>query len=327
MLSGDQVWLEELIGPLFCRSSSSPGGPSYSPRGSRSSSENSWSSGASSVLHSSTKKQSREAFQSRLSAGRCWKKAGYPSVGPRVEANPQVEQRGDTSRSPLHTWTEGVGLTHGRYSAQTGSCSSGVQLQWLLEEKVEAKLRFSKFLDEVTSNVFDTNSLQAFRKPASRCRFVAEGTNRPGEKAEELTERSPGVLTSMAMQEASLPEQKMPKEEPTFLQPQQKTYLETDIDTVRTDGTPPDPDVRAESILQQETDAGHIIPPPPQFCQGFQMKSPFPDYHCHFPRYPFKSVSLPRGINMVSNETLPSVYSKPGLGTYVPAGADIALVG
>lgn len=302
MLSGDQVWLEELIGPLFCQSSSSPGGPSYSAGGSRSSSENSWSSGATSVLHSSIKKQSREAFQSRLRAGRCWEEAGYPSVGPHVEANPEVEQRGGTSKSPLHTWTERVGLSDGRYSAQTGSCSSGGQLQWLLEEKVTAKLRFSKFLDEVTSNVFDTNSLQAFRKPVSRCR-----TNRLEEEVEELTEWSPGLLSSMAVQEACLPEQKMPKEEHAFLQPQQKTYLETDIDTVRTVGKLHNPDVTAETPRQQETDRGHIIPPPPQFCQGFQMKSPFPEFHCHFPRYPYKSVSLPRGINMVSNETLPSL--------------------
>lgn len=301
ILSGDQVWLEELIGLLFCQSSSSPCGPSYSAGGSRSSSENSWSSGITSVLHSSIKRQSQEAFQSRLRAGRCWEKAAYPSVGPHVEANPEVERRGVTSKSPLHTWTERVGLSNGRYSAQTGSCSSGGQLPWLLEEKVTAKLRFSRFLDEVTSNVFDSNSLQAFRKLGSRCR-----TNCPEEEVEELTEWSP-QFSSMAKQEACLPEQKMPKEEHAFLQPQQKTYLETDIDTVRTVGKLHNPDVTAETSRQQETDGGHIIPPPPQFCQGFQMKSPFPEFHCHFPRHPYKSVSLPRGINMVSNESLPSL--------------------
>lgn len=291
MLSGDQVWLEELIGPLFCQSSSSPGGPGWSAGGSRSSSEKSWSSGATSVLHSSIKKHSREAFRARVSEGRCWKEEACPSVGPRVEANPQVEQRGATRKSPLHTRAERVGLSNGRCSAQTGSCSSGGQPQWLLEEKLRAKLRFSKFLDEVTSNVLGTNTSQAFRKPASPWRFMAEGTNRPGEKVEEPT---------AAMQEASLPEQKMPEEELAFLQPQQKTYLETDIDTVRTDGKP---DVGAESPGLQETDGRHIIiPPPPQFSQGFQTKSSFPEFHCHLPRYPYKSVSLPRGINMVSNE-------------------------
>lgn len=323
-LGGDQVWLEELIGPLSCQSSSSPGGPSWSAGGSRSSSsEKSWSSGATSVLHSSIKKQSQEAFRACLRAGRCQKEAGCPSVGPHVESNPQVEQRGSTRKSPVHTWTERVGLSNGRCSAQTGSCSGGGQPQWLLEEKLQAKLRFSKFLDEVTSNVLGTNGPQAFRKPASGCRFMAEGTHRPGEEVEELRAGGSGGLGSAAMQEASFPrpeQKKMPKEELAFLQSPQKTYLETDIDTVRTDGKLHRPDVGAESPRLQGTDGGHIIPPPPQFCQGFQSKSPFPELHCHFPRYPYKSVSLPRGINMVSSESLP----KPGLGAYVPTGADLA---
>lgn len=293
------------MGPLFCRSSSSAGGPSYSAGGSRSSSSgsgsgNSCSSGATSLLHSSIRKQSQVAFQSRLREGKCWRKAGCPTVGPHVGAEAQAEQRGGTSKSPLHTWTERVGLSDGRDSAQTGSRSGGAPPQRALEEKVQAKLRFSKFLDEVTSNVLDTNSLQAFGKPESRRRFVAEGTNRVA----ELAESGPGVLSSTAMQEASLPEQEMPKEERSVLQPRRKSYLETDIDTVRTDGKLHKPDVRAE------THGTHIIPPPPQFCQGFQTKSPFPEFHCHVPRYPYKSVSLPRGINMVSKETLPSLQQK-----------------
>lgn len=306
-VNGDQVWLEELVGPLFCWSSSSQpssrGDPGYSAGGSRSSSENSWSSGVTSVLHSYIKKQSQEAFQSHFRAGRRWKNAGCLSEGPHVGANPQVEQRGGTSKRPLHTWPERVGLSNGRYSALARSSSSGVKPQRLLEEKVAAKLRFSKFLDEVTSNVFDTNSLQAFGNVVSQCRFIPGGT----EKVRELTERTPGLLCSMALQPACLPELEMTIEEQTLLLPPQKTYLETDIDTVRTDARLPVPDVEAEAPRQQGNNGSHIIPPPPQFSQGFQMKSPFPEFHCHFPRYPYKSVSLPRGINMVSNKSLPSL--------------------
>lgn len=309
VLSGDQVWLEELIGPLFCQSSSSQpssrGDLGYSAGGSRSSSENSWSSGATSALHSSIKLRSQEAFQSRLRVGRCQKKAGRPSVGPHAEAEPQVKQRGGTGKRPLHTWPERVGLSDGRSSAPTRSSSSGAKAQWLLEEKLDARTRFSKFLDEVTSNVFDTNSLQALGKAVSQCRFIPGGTKRPGKKVGELREWSPGLLCSMALQTASLPELEMTKEEQAHLLPPPKTYLETDIDTVRTDAGLLDGE--AEAPRQQETDERHIIPPPPQFCQGFQMKSPFPEFHCHFPRYPNKSVSLPRGINMVSNESLPSL--------------------
>lgn len=312
VLRGEQVWLEELIGPLFCQSSSSQpsshGDLSYNAAGSRSSSENSWSSGATSVLHSFIKQRSQKAFQSCLRVGRYRKNAGHPSGGPHAEAKPQVEQRGGTGRRPLHTWPERVGLSDGRCSAPAGSSSSsGAKAPWLLEEKLDARLRFSKFLDEVTSNVFDTNSLQALGKAVSQCRFIPGGTKRPGKKVGELTEWSPGLLCSMALQLTSLPELDMTKEEQSHLLPPQKTYLETDIDTVRTDASPPDLDGKAEAPRQQETDERHIIPPPPQFCQGFQMKSPFPEFHCHFPRYPYKSVSLPRGINMVSNESLPSL--------------------
>lgn len=278
MLSGDQVWLEELVDPMYCQSSSSQAsGPGYSGGGSESSSsENSWSSGATSVLRSSIKKHSQEAFRSRLGAARCRKSAGRPSVGP------QVEQGGGASQSLAHAWPEGAGLSDGRSSAHSCSgSSSGVKLQQL-EDKVEAKLRFSKFLDEVTSNVFDTNSLQAFGKAAPR----------PGEGEE--AEWSPRPLCSMALRQASLPELKTTKEEQGPLRP--KTYLETDIDTVREDGEP-----------RQQGDGRDIIPPPPQFCQGFEMTGRSPDLHCHFPRFPYKSVSLPRGINMVSDESLPSL--------------------
>lgn len=307
----DQVWMEELIGPLFCQPGSSqpssPGGPSYSTGGSRSSSENSWSSGATSILHSSIKKQSQEAFQCRLRAGPCRKKAGHPSMEPCVGSNSQVEPRGGASKSPLHPWVERVGLSNGRSSALTCSSGHGVKLQWQLEEKVEAKLRFSKFLDEVTSNVFNTNSLQAFGKAVLNCRSIKGDTSRLKERVKELKEQNPRLHCSMALQQVYLPELKMTQEEQTLLHSPQKTYLETDIDNVRADGKLHDLDVQAGPQCQQETDGRYIIPPPPQFCQGFQMKTPFPEFHCHFPRYPYKSVSLPRGINMVSNESLPNL--------------------
>lgn len=313
MPGSDQVWMEELIGPLFCQSgssqTSSPGGSSHSI-GSRSSSENSWSSGATSILYTSIKKQSQEAFRSCLRAGLCWKKAGCPSIEPCVRPNPQVELRGGASESPLHPWVERVGLSNGRSFAQICSSSGWVKLQWQLEEKVEAKLRFSKFLDEVTSNVFDTNSLQAFGKAVPNHRSITGDTNHLKERVKEvkeLKEKNPRLLCSMALQQVSLPELKMTQEEQTLLQPPQKTYLETDIDNVRADGKLHDLDIQAGPPCQQETDGRHIIPPPPQFCQGVQMKSPFLEFHCHFPRYPYKSVSLPRGINMVSNESLPSL--------------------
>lgn len=317
MFDGVQVWLEELIDTSSYQSypsqPSSPSAPSNSPGGSRRSSEctgslYSWSSGATCFLHSSIKKQSREAFKTRPRGERRWKKLiGCPSRGPHDGAHPEVEQGGGSNHNTLHALQERDGLGKGRGSTQTHTSNKSVKLQWLLEEKVKAKLKFSKFLDEVTSNVLHPDSLQAFGKPVCPSSFITTTPTQPEDKTQEVTQWSPGLLCSMAQQQGFLLEQKTTKEERTPLDPAQKTYLETDIDTVRRDDKPYDLVIKVETPPQLEIDEKHVIPPPPQFSQGFEMRSPFPEFHCHFPRYPYKSVSLPRGINMVSDESLPSL--------------------
>ncbi|XP_070782167.1 brain-enriched guanylate kinase-associated protein [Enoplosus armatus] len=296
MFNGNQVWLEELIDPSFNQSSpsqpSSPSAPS-SPGGSRRSSEgtgslNSWSSGVTCLLHSSIKKQSQEAFQTRLREERRWGKlAGCPSSRPDGSAHPQAEQGGGR-HNKLHAWPE----------------RGGVKLQRLLEEKVEAKVKFSQFLDEVTSNVLDPNSLQAFGKPVTPSSFTATTPAQAEDSIQEATQRSPRLPCSMAQQQGSLLEQKKTQEEQTPFDLAQKTYLETDIDTVRRADEPQDLEIKVETPPQLEIDEKTVIPPPPQFCQGFEMKSPFPEFHCDFPRYPYRSASLPRGINMVPDEEM-----------------------
>lgn len=293
MFNGDQVWLEELIGPLSNQPCSSPASSKSSSEGSGS--LYSWSSGVTCVINSSIKKQSQEAFQSRLrEEKRRGRLAGWPSRGPRRGIHPQDEQGGD--RDTLHSWPEGGGLDQGRGFAQTSTNS--VKLQWLLEEKVEAKLKFSQFLDEVTSNVLDPNSLQAFGKPVSPSSVTAA---QPEEENQELRQRSPRLARSMARQQGSLSKETTQEEQSPF-DPAQKTYLETDIDAVRRED-----EVNEETPPQLDIDDETVIPPPPQFCQGFEMKSPFPEFHCDFPRYPSRSSSLPRGINMVSDESRPSL--------------------
>lgn len=317
MFNGDQVWLEELIGPSSYQSTpshtSSPSVPSNSPGGSRSSSEGtdslySWSSGATCVLHSSIKKQSQEAFQTRLREDRRWGKlSGCPSRAPHGGADPQVEQGGGSNHNTFHAWPEKGGLGQGRGSAQTHGSTKSVKLQWLLEEKVEAKLKFSQFLDEVTSNVLDPSSLQAFGTLVSPSNFTTSTPAQPEDKTEEAKQWSLRLPCSMAQQLGSVLEQKTTQDEQTPLDPPQKTYLETDIDTVRRDGDSQDLGMKTETLPPPEIDEKNVIPPPPQFCQGFEMKSPFPEFHCDFPRYPYRSASLPRGINMVSDESHPSL--------------------
>lgn len=116
--NGDQVWLEELIGPSFNQSS-----PSSSPGGSRRSSEGtgslySWSSGVTCLLHSSIKKQSHEVFQARQREERRWGKLeGCTSRGPHGRVDPQAEQGGGGNDNKLHAWPETGGLCQGRSSA------------------------------------------------------------------------------------------------------------------------------------------------------------------------------------------------------------------
>lgn len=275
----DQVWLEELIGPSY-NQLSCPSAPSSSDG---TCSLHSWSSGVTGLLNSSIKKQSQDAFQTRLR--QFGKLAGCPSRGPRGRAG----QGGGNNK--LHAWPERGGLCQRRGSAQNH------KLQCLLEEKIEAKVKFSQFLDEVTSNVLDQNSLQAFGKPVSPTSNFTTTPSQPEDQIQVATQRSPRLLRSMAQ------EQKKTREEQTALDPARKTYLETDIDAARRDDE--HQEIKAEPQL--ETDKETVIPPPPEFCEGFEMKSPFPEFDGDFPRYPYRSASLPRGVNMVSDESDPSL--------------------
>lgn len=297
--NGHQAWVEELISLSSNLSSpsqpSSPSVPSCSPGGSRSSSEGtgsvySRSSAVTCLLHSSIKKRSQEAFQVRLRDKSRWEKfSACPSRVSHCRGPPQVEQRGDRKLAIFPAWPEMSGLCQGRGSTETHTSAKSLKLQCLLEEWLKVKLKFSQFLDEVTSNVLDPNSLQAFRRPVPSSSSTTINPAQP-EVVPQWSPRPPG---SAAQQQDALPEQKKPEEM------QRKTYLETDIASVGRDGKPRDLDINGGTPPQLEIDEKKVIPPPPQFCEGFEMTSPFLEFV--FPRYPYRSVSLPRGINMVSD--------------------------
>ncbi|KAG8011424.1 Brain-enriched guanylate kinase-associated protein [Nibea albiflora] len=293
IFNGDQVWLEELIGPSSYLSSS-PSDPNNSspPGGSRNSSEgsgslHSWSSGAPCSLRGCVKKQNHDVFQ----------------TGPREErrrprAHPQVEQGEGNIYSTIDAWPERAGLDQGRSSTQIQTSARSVKQQSLLEETVKAKRKFSRFLDEVASNVLDPKSLQAFGKPVSPSSFNTTTQTQSEDKIQEATHWSPRLPCSMAQQQGSVHKQNTTRDD---LDPAQKTYQETNIDAARRDE---EAQIKVETAPQLETDEENVIPPPPQFCQGFEMKSPFPEFQRDFPRYPHKSASLPRGMNMVPDEEM-----------------------
>ncbi|XP_031177901.2 brain-enriched guanylate kinase-associated protein [Sander lucioperca] len=306
MFNSDQVWLEELIGRSYSLSSPSqpsfPSAPNSSPGGSSPSSNGtgslySWSSGVTCLLHSFIKKQSQEAFQTRQREERRWGKlAECPSRGPHGRAHPQAEQDGGSDHNKFRAWPERGGLCQGRGSAQTHTSAKSVQLQCLLEQKLKAKVKFSQFLNEVTSNVLDPNSLQVFGKPVFPSSFSTTTPPQPEDDIQVATQWSPRLPCSMAQQHGSLLEQKKTQDEQT-------PHLNTET-TARRDDERQDLEIKVQTLPQLEID---VIPPPPQFCQGFEMRSPFPEFHCDFPRYPYKSASPPRGINMVPDEDMNNI--------------------
>ncbi|KAM7367716.1 hypothetical protein PAMP_013996 [Pampus punctatissimus] len=314
MFNSDQVWLDELIGPSSNWSSpslqSSPSFHSSSPGGSRSNSSegtgslNSWSSGVTCLLHSSIRKQSQEAFQTRQRRERRW--PACPARGTHVRAHPQTGQGGGRNHNKLHTWPDRGGDCQRRGSAQTRASTKSVNLQWLLEQKIEAKVKFSQFLDEVTSNVLDPNSLQAFGKPVSPSSFTTASLAQPEHQIQVVTQWSPRLPCSMAQQQGPLLGQQTQEEQP-LTDLTQKTYLETDINTVRRDDKPEVLEIKAGTPPPLEIDETKVIPPPPQFCQGFKMKSPSLEFQGDFPRYPHRSASLPRDINMVPDEEMNNI--------------------
>lgn len=300
---GDQNWLE-MTDQSSNQSSpsqwSSPSDPSRSPECSSSSSEGSgsWTSGVTRLLHSSIKKQSQEAFQTRLrrEVRALGELTARPSSRPPCRAHPQAGQRGGCNYKTLHL---------GRSCAQTSTESANPHRA--REERIKAKLKFSQFLDEVTSNVLKPNRPQALDKPVPPSGII----NRNPDLSEELIHVvSSGLLLSMAQQQQSPSPELKPPGDGTSEKPPPKVYLETDIDSVRRDEAPQHLEIKTESPLPLEINEETVIPPPPQFYEGFKMKIPFPQLHHHFPRYPYRSASVPRGINMVSDESRPGFKSK-----------------
>lgn len=297
--SGYRGFLEGVIGQSSNQSStsqsSSPCVFSSSPAGSSSSEDtcslHSWSSGVTSLLHSSIKQQSQEAFQTHLRGERGWREFTVaPSSG---TDHPQAREGGRFRNKKLHL---------GRGCTQT-DLSKVVKSETVLKEKIKAKQKFSQFLNEVTSNILNRNSLQAFGKPVPPSGLIPAFPDLPEDRKQVVSLRLP---LSMAQEQNLLIEQKTPEDE-TSVNSSQKMYLETDIDSVRRDDNPQSLENRAESSSLLLMDDKTLIPPPPEFCQGFKMIIPILDL-CHdLPRYPYRSVSLPRGINMVSDETRPSL--------------------
>ncbi|KAL7888671.1 hypothetical protein AOLI_G00036450 [Acnodon oligacanthus] len=169
------------------------------------------------------------------------------------------EQRGNGS---------GLGVTAGQGEALVGGSLHQLEL------KIEAKLKFSQFLDEVTYQVLRPTNLLAFQ-----CRRRSSSTDstcvQPRAPQDQLEDRSARPF-QLRMQETV-----------------GRTYLETDIDSVFRGEELKEVKVKKETAITfQSTDRKEVtetLESSPGSHQSLWSVS----------RNPPRSLSLPRGINMV----------------------------
>lgn len=118
---------------------------------------NSWSSGATCLLRSSIKQHSEEVFRVRASSGSRPKPASDSESGHQNSDRQRSDRKSESQKSSEKGPMECKVNVPSQNSSHYGTAVSAQ-----FEEKIEAKLKFSQFLNEVTCRVLDPKSLQAF---------------------------------------------------------------------------------------------------------------------------------------------------------------------
>nr|XP_055028510.1 LOW QUALITY PROTEIN: brain-enriched guanylate kinase-associated protein [Misgurnus anguillicaudatus] len=274
--------------------------PSTSLRNSsqRSSSEddswdtNSWSSGATCLLRSTIKHHSEDVFRARQPEGTSDSETGCRNsdshkgnaVGSESREGPEkvAVGRRDSERS----------LT----SSQGTSGASTISAE--LEEKIEAKLRFSQFLDEVTCRVLDPECLQAFG--VVREREVCPQTSLTSVSSTHLCMDNPWLSSARDSWARYMPSCKILDSSETLRDKQEKipcreissrAYLETDIDQVRREH-------EISSELTKEMEKRTLQLKAESSREVLDSKrSPISNRSDCAPRPPHRSTSLPRPLS------------------------------
>lgn len=344
--------------PCSLTSSPSPSNAQNSSSPISSSSEaydsmDSWSSGSTCLLHSSISNHSQETLQARFSSpssargphgGTCAHRlqgGAYCLVGLHEGAAQAAlggvawlgRGRGRRAGS-VHSLTSSsqYTTTATSISSSCNTINTSVCYCWL-EQKFEAKLKFSQFLDDVSGRVLVPGNLEAFRKlppppPPQRSsslspRTSLSTTTESRDVIQVECQWSSTPPCSVTQQRSTRTGERMQEEQGLIETPVEKTYLETDIDSVRREDELKDIKIRKEktlSTLERERRMGvGGIAPPPEFRQDtlgrYRNPSPVLWDEGLVMRYPNCSNSLPRGINMVSKVIprcgVPFFYTHP----------------
>lgn len=122
---------------------------------------NSWSSGATCLLRSSIKQHSKEVFRDRAGSFNRQQPESDSETGSQKLENTQMSRRkAETQKRAQKVPMERKDSEQSQTSSQCSSLTSANASQ--VEKKIEAKLQFSKFLDEVSCRVLDPKSWHAF---------------------------------------------------------------------------------------------------------------------------------------------------------------------
>lgn len=121
---------------------------------------NSWSSGATCLLRSSIKQHSEEVF--RVRAGSAIRPEGTSDSETGYQNSDSCQ--GSVMGSESQEGAEQVDAEHWDSSSSQGTSAASTAPSDL-EQKIEEKLKFSQFLDEVTCRVLNPECLQAFGAP------------------------------------------------------------------------------------------------------------------------------------------------------------------
>lgn len=212
-------------------------------------------------MRSSIKQHSEEVFRVRASSSSRPEPASDSETGYQNSDSCQGSKRQPENQKTAEKVSVGhKDSVHSQISSHSSTVASAASVD--LEEKIEAKLKFSKFLDEVTCRVLDPESLQAFGAvrqkdapvPSPQTSLLNSFHSSPvscqpsvyadhwfGSNVESLHARKNNVSTYVYQWNKCMPTCKIldinessgrEHEEISFMESPRKLYLETDIDSV-----------------------------------------------------------------------------------------------
>ncbi len=255
---------------------------------------NSWSSGVTCLLRSSIKQHSEEVFQVRAASSSRPEGTSDSETGYQNSDSCQGSVMGSESQD---------GAEH-RDSSSSQGTSAASTVPSDLEHKIEEKLRFSNFLDEVTFRVLNPECLQAFGAPLHQ--KEPQTTSLPclnpipvfspwfGSSARDSRDlyKWAKCMPSCKILDVSETMRRTQEE----MQMLGMTYLETDIDRVRRED-------EESSTLSRDVEKRRL-----QLSGESSRRYPSPvsKQSDGAPRPPYRTTSLPRpaaSANMVSGNS------------------------